>query len=256
MAYDRAVDTDHPGCLVLLVDQSYSMLEPIAGGTERSKAEAVAEIVNAALKRLAGDGPSTAIPCHLAVIGYGQQVGPCLTGPLRDRELVDASELAAYAPVWVEPAASGATPMSAALERARATLAAWVVSHPSSFPPVVVNVSDGAATDGHPGDVGDALRALGTDDGPTLVFNAKVSTRADEPILFTQNAEALPDDARHLFDLSSVVPLRMHPVAHRLGHSLSPGARGLVVNADPAALATLLDIAMSPLVAKPEPVDA
>jgi uncharacterized protein YegL len=254
MAYERRIDSLHPCCLVLLLDQSYSMLEPIAGGTNGSKAEAAAAAVNSVLRRLAGDGVGDPAPCHVAVIGYGHEVRTALSGSLRDRELVDASELAAHAPTCVEPVASGATPMSAALERARVTVAAWVESHPSSFPPVVVNVSDGAATDGDPASVGQALRALRTDDGPTLIFNATVSSLGDDTIAFAADVGDLPDDAHDLFDLSSVIPLRMHPVAHRLGQSLDPGSRGLVVNAGPATLALLLEIAMSPLFVDPKPV--
>lgn len=50
-------------------------------------------------------------------------------------------------PVWIDPVAKPRTPMSEAFNRAGAVLADWVKSHPESFPPILINISDGAATD-------------------------------------------------------------------------------------------------------------
>lgn len=116
MPYSAEISRANPSCFVFVIDQSASMLEllettvlqpveqPLTadgkaythGGQGRSKADAVADAVNRLLQDLA-------IKCaksegirdyyHVAVIGYGESVGPAFTGPLAGRELVPISEI-------------------------------------------------------------------------------------------------------------------------------------------------------------------
>ena len=53
-------------------------------------------------------------------------------------------------PIWVEPVFAGGTPMCAALDMAYYVAYNWVMAHPDNFPPIIVNITDGAATDGDP----------------------------------------------------------------------------------------------------------
>ena len=53
-------------------------------------------------------------------------------------------------PVWFDPVANGATPMCAALDRAQQILSGWIGQHAASYPPIVINITDGEATDGDP----------------------------------------------------------------------------------------------------------
>ena len=51
-------------------------------------------------------------------------------------------------PVWVEPLNEGGTPMCAAMDRAGRIAHSWIQTYPQSFPPIVINLSDGESTDG------------------------------------------------------------------------------------------------------------
>src|SRR5262249_6658991 len=108
---------------------------------------------------------------EIGLIGYGQaEVAEfCWEGGLAARQLVPVSELRQHAtfqrveqetvlhgkaakemidfPVWLTPAAVGKTPMKSALDLAKASVEAWVQQHPESYPPIVINVTDGVATD-------------------------------------------------------------------------------------------------------------
>ena len=56
-------------------------------------------------------------------------------------------------PVWYRKPADAqmsGTPMCAALEYVRNIVAPWCASHPGSFPPVVIHLTDGEPTDGEP----------------------------------------------------------------------------------------------------------
>ena len=66
-------------------------------------------------------------------------------------------ELKTKFPVWFDPTSSGGTPMAAAMRTAAEAVADWCDAHPSSYPPTVIHVTDGASTDGDPSAVADAL---------------------------------------------------------------------------------------------------
>ena len=116
------------------------------------------------------------------------------------------------------------------------------------FPPIVVNITDGEATDGDPLRYAQALRSFATDDGEVLLFNVHLSA-ADEPPVTLPDAlaELPPDDyARQLFQMSSVLPFSMRAAAEQEGFAVSLDTRGFVFNADPAALVRFLEIGTRP----------
>src|SRR5256885_15696862 len=51
-------------------------------------------------------------------------------------------------PVWFDPYSKGGTPMCAALKEATKITQTWCQEHPNGFPPIVINITDGEATDG------------------------------------------------------------------------------------------------------------
>jgi len=53
-------------------------------------------------------------------------------------------------PVWFDAVAQGNTPMNAAFSAVVAPLRAWVSQHSASFPPIIINLTDGAYTDQSP----------------------------------------------------------------------------------------------------------
>ncbi|HEX2040834.1 MAG TPA: vWA domain-containing protein [Acidimicrobiales bacterium] len=271
MPYSAEISRANPACFLFLIDQSESMKNAIGGGdVPMQKAEAVADAVNRLLSELSikcakEDGVRDYF--HVGVIGYGAAVGPIFDGSLAGRDLVPLSEVAAHparveererrvngrgaialkqavkVPTWFSPVAYGDTPMCAAFDRARSALAAWLADHPGSFPPIVLNITDGESTDGDPSGAAEALRNLTSTDGHVLLFNLHLSSDHSEPVVFPAAEGGLPDDyARLLFRLSSPLPEDMRAAARRHDLSLPQGARGFAFNADISSVVRFLDV--------------
>jgi hypothetical protein len=240
------------------------------GGASVPKAIVLAEVVNNALYELilrTVKDPSEG-PRHyydLAVIGYSDDASSALSGVLADRSFVANDELArnplrideqtgpdgrpVRKPVFVEPSSGGWTHMCAALDMCGRMLSEWLgePSHQDSFPPIIVNISDGEATDGDPTVWSQRLRSLGTTDGKVLFFNVSLSAEAKQPIFFPGPDASFPDTyAQQLYLMSSELPPFMADSASRQGIPIVPGARGFVCNADIKALITAIQIGTAP----------
>jgi hypothetical protein len=269
--YSAEISRANPTSFVFLIDQSASMQDQIGSGEGERKCDVVANALNRLLSELT-------IKCakeegvrdyfHVSVIGYGgSNVGPALGGSLAGRDLVPLSEVASSParletrpkkvpdgagglvsqevkfPIWVDPVASGGTPMAGALTRAQSVVSGWLNEHPACFPPVVLNLTDGEANDGDPTIPAEALRQLASADGLTLVFNLHVSSDSSSPISFPDSDAALPDQyARTLFSMSSTLPDHMRAYAQQQGIAVSGGTRGFVFNADMTSIVQFLDI--------------
>lgn len=275
MPYQAEISRSNPSCFLFLIDQSGSMEDPFAGGdSSRRKADLLADAINRLLQNLV-------IKCakeegirdyfHVGVIGYGAKVGPALGGQLAGRELVPISDIGNLParieerkkkvedgagglveqtirfPIWFDPVYHGATPMCQALTLAHDILARWLPQHPDSFPPIVINITDGEATDGDPSTAADALRSLATSDGNVLLFNVHLSSKGAKPIEFPASADQLPDQhAQLMFELSSPLTPYMRTVAQQEGYSITEGSHGFVFNADMISVIKFLDIGTRP----------
>jgi hypothetical protein len=248
MTYQRSIDRHHPGCIIFLLDQSGSMAEPMGGQPTSSKADALAVIINKLLHTIVRrcvkdqDGPPRYY-YDLAVIGYAEEAKSAFSGELADRPLVSVQEVAAASvlvedrggvvrPEWFGSVAGSRTAMCAALDLAGRVASGWIGLHQDSFPPIVLNISDGKATDGDPTEWARQLRGLHTLDGELLLFNINLATGAPKPIAFPVDPSGLPDDySRQMFALSSLLPdfMRKHANARNLPAEV--GARGFVCNA-------------------------
>lgn len=261
--YTQPIDRAHPGCIVFLVDRSTSMEEPL-GGSGESKANALAQAVNRLLRNLVLQcqrGEQIYDYYHLGLIGYGASVGSIFGGDLAGHDLVPISRVADYPlklvkeslpdapdvsldmPIWLEPVANGGTPMVQAIDTTGAIIVDWANENFDSFPPIVVNVSDGAATDGDPRPIAEQLRNVQTRDGALLLFNVNLSSSPGSAIQYPNTPRDLPDAyARTLFDMSSELTPYMVAVARGMGLVMGEGARGFVFNADAGALSEFLDV--------------
>ena len=97
MQYTAEISRVNPTCFLFLIDQSKSMLKPMAGDPTRTKAEAVADAVNHLLYTLVLRcvwGQNVLDRFHVGVIGYGRQVGSVLGAPLGGRDLAPISQVA------------------------------------------------------------------------------------------------------------------------------------------------------------------
>jgi hypothetical protein len=270
MPYSAEISRANPSCFVFLVDQSGSMVEPIAGSDGKRKCDSVADAINRLLHNLiikCARGEGIRNFYEVCVVGYGANVGPGFSGPLAGRDLVPLSEIAhsparveervkqiddgtggvitqkVKFPVWFEPVAKGTTPMGQALDLAHHLLAGWTGRHPYSYPPMVINISDGEATDFGPVPQAEALTALSTNDGNVLLLNCHISSQASHPIVFPDSDADLPDEfARTLFQISSVLPESMRNLARNENFNLGQQARGFAFNADLVELIRFLDI--------------
>jgi hypothetical protein len=270
MPYTAELSRSAPTCFLFLIDQSSSMAEPFGGQADRPKAEGVADGINRLLQNLVlkcakGDGIRDYF--HVGVLGYGGRVAWALGGPLAGLKLVPISVLTSNPlrverrarkvpdgaggmveeafrfPVWFEPVAGGKTPMCRAITEATQALTGFIEQYPESFPPLVINISDGKATDGNPEMPAYALRRLATADGNVQFFNAHLSSKPARPVEYPSRESELPDaKACVLFRMSSVLPPRLQEAARAEGFRVEAGSRGFVFNADLVSAIRFLDV--------------
>jgi hypothetical protein len=280
MSYSQDIHRGTPAYFIFLLDQSGSMIERIGGGGGKRKEEAVAENLNAWIENmivscLSAEGVRNKL--DVSVIGYctdenGEAIiEPALGGPLAGRERVSITELADNVAreedrtkqmfnedngeileipykhkVWVEPKASFGSPMCSALLKAYELAEAWTEEHLDSFPPIVINFSDGESTDAAPHEYAESLCSLGTDDGNVLLFNCYISLEGSGEVLFPSCASQLPLEldpyAQTIFDISSEFPEAMMESGIAQGFELSPGARGMAYNAELVVIIKFLDL--------------
>lgn len=267
MAYSKYWSTLHPGCMIILLDQSTSMRRKFGGtqiGAGKKKCEMVATVLNNLIHELIKAntvGTDVKSRAEIAVLGYGRngKVHNALGGVLKNKEFVGLNELndhplrveictrkevsddgeiievPTYFPIWVEPIAEGTTPMCAALRKAKQLAEKWARTHPENYPPVIINVTDGGSTDGDPTTIVRKLSLVHTNDGQALLFNCHITDNNLSGIAFPDNVTAVPRDkqARLLFSLSSVIPdTARDNIRQATGHELPAGARGFIFNGD------------------------
>jgi hypothetical protein len=281
--YEKYVERANPGCIIFLVDQSYSMTDGISG-TSRPKCEVVTVAINRFISEMitiCEKGEEK--PRHyfdVAVVGYTTDktnhpiIGPVLGGALAGRDLVSIVDLydnplevetrqkddgagglvEFKLPVWYRtPAAEhmAGTPMCGVLQHCRRIAADWCAAHPNSFPPVVIHLTDGESSDGDPEGAAEELRSLSTSDGNLLLFNCHLSDRDAESVLFPTSESQLPDDyGRMLFRMSSPLPEPQLRMAEVKNLKAARGARGMAFNADSTKM--LLLIGVGTVVATPQ----
>lgn len=275
MSYTAEISRSNPSCFLFLIDQSASMDDPFgAGEVRKKKAHGVADAINRLLQNLiikCAKAEGVRDYYHVGVIGYGRNVQPAFSGPLAGKDLVPISQVAEMParieertkkvddgagglvdqtvkfPIWFDPVADGGTPMSRAFTRAHGVIKTWLEQHPSCFPPIVINITDGEATDGDPKVLAQNLRQLSSSDGDVLLFNVHLSSQNASPIEFADHEEGLPDKyAKLLFTMSSTLPEYMRTIAQQEGYKVSENSRGFVFNADIVSVIQFLDIGTRP----------
>lgn len=257
MAYDRKWSVQYPGLLILLLDQSESMrVEPWGLDETRTKAEGLAEAVNTLLLELivqcvteADGAPSVRPRLDVSILGYGPggEVRPAFGGALAGRRMVSIAELAdnplrAETAYWLDAVGDGPTPMGEAFEEAIQVAAPWANEHPSSFPPVVINVTDGAYTGVDPAPAVEDLQRLRTHDGNLVLINVNLSQYpTPPPIVFPATKADLDSYSQLLFDWSSPLPQpNLQRAQEEIDPGLTEGARAFAFNPDFRLLSKIL----------------
>jgi hypothetical protein len=274
--YQQTFSRATPGCIMFLVDRSDSMQRQWAG-SGLSLAEGAARAINKILLELCVKSTKEqggALRCYFytSLIGYGfcpgtgsEGVEVALPGPLAERGIVPLPELADHpiavreepavdavlsstrVPAWIDPYAGFRTPMCQAIATAGAYLHDWAGAFPYSFPPIVINITDGMVTDS-PYEGADVatwaqrLVGIATDDGPALLFNIFLSPDPRAGVWFPPSGTQLPEPGPGLLSISSPLPQPMIDNARSAHVQVPPGARGFVFNADLAMLVKFLEI--------------
>jgi hypothetical protein len=265
MPYQAEISRENPTCFLFVIDQSGSMDEMTETG--RSKANFVADVLNKTLYTLVtscskADGVRNYF--DVGVIAYsGSEVasgfGGALSGGImhpihaisehtlrieeRKKKVDDGAggiiELKTKFPVWFDPKSAGGTPMRAALNKTVETVVDWCGTHPGSYPPTILHVTDGQSTDGAPEDVADGLRQFSTKDGQALLFNLHVSTGGGLEIVFPTSEIDLDDEYSRML-------LHLAKFAGDKGYAIGDGSRGFIFNGDPQCIVDFFEIGTRP----------
>jgi len=273
MPYSQEISRQNKACFLFLLDQSFSMEEPLGNSSNRKCDELVTAIngwlQNMAIRASGDEG----IKDWMDVGVFGDRsaqpiIESALRGALAGRTLVSIADIGnnparidnrmqfvpdeetgemiqvpCEVPVWVDPVAEGGTPMCHMLYKTHEILSQWIAQHPRSFPPIVVHISDGESQDGDPIPYAEAVKKLVTEDGNVLLFNCHLSMTAADPFMFPASDQGLPDElARVLFHMSSPLPDPFVRHATAEGFPLQAGARGMAFNADMVCLIQFLNM--------------
>lgn len=275
MAYTAEISRQNPSCFLFLIDQSGSMSDNISG-QGKSKAQAVADAINKLLSNLTikcAKSEGVRDYYHVGVVGYGSSVGVAFTGGLAGKELAPISDIANFParieerskkvddgagglidqkvkfPIWFDPTASGGTPMTQAFAKANQIIDTWLAQYPDCFPPTIIHITDGEATDGDPKEEMKKIVGKASSDGNVLLFNLHVSSNPNaRTIEFPSNNESLPDQySQMLFETASPLTEFMISIAkNEYSLNVSENSKGFVLNGDLALIITALDIGTRP----------
>jgi hypothetical protein len=272
--YESAISRRDRGCIIFLLDRSDSMklpwspTETLAAGA----ATAINDILMELCLRSQVEPGRVRYYFDIGVFGYGlrpsdggEGVESAFNGALAGQALVslpdvrdkpvmmrqvpsvDAGAPPSSAPLWIRPMYGQRTPMCEAMSVAGGHIYEWASVHPDSFPPVIINITDGMVTDNpYQGTSldgwADRLKAIQTNDGHALLFNIFLSSDSSDRVLFPATPQGLPDPGPDLFRISSLLPPPMIANARAEGMAAPAGARGFGFNADSAMLVRFLKI--------------
>ncbi|MDL5158985.1 vWA domain-containing protein [Actinomycetospora termitidis] len=277
--YTTSFSRRTPGCIVFLIDRSDSMRRawPQGGTLATGAARALNRTIDNLVMMANPGGVRVRHYYDIGVFGYGMKsdrtegVESAWAGDtLRGRGLVpvpeiadgwarevevpstDAGAPAGRAKVWVDPLWGFRTPMCEAIAVAGEHVHEWVGRHRTSFPPIIINITDGIVTDRYQDtplvDWAARLRSLATEDGPPLLFNIFISPDEEPPANFPASADGLPEPGPLLFGISSELPPTFVATAekHETGFSVPEGGRAFSFNADFPTLVKFLTIGTRP----------
>jgi hypothetical protein len=229
---------------MFLIDRSDSMQRPWAG-TGLSLAQGAARAINKILLELCVKSTKEQGGALRGIVPLPELADHPIA--VREEPAVDAVLSNTRVPAWIDPYAGFRTPMCQAVATAGAYLYDWAGAFPDSFPPIVINITDGMVTDS-PYEGADIatwaqrLVSIATGDGPALLFNIFLSPDAQPGVWFPPSGAPLPDPGPGLLSISSPLPQPMVDNARSAQIQVPAGARGFVFNADLAMLVKFLEI--------------
>jgi hypothetical protein len=275
MPYTASISRPNPTCFAFLIDQSGSMEEQMEGSA-RTKAEFIADAINRMLDNLIMRNQRGEEILHrfdIIALGYSGEddVRSAFVGPLDGRPVASITDIGnmparmdvrtrrmddgtgniistdVELPVWIDPVAQGRTPMCKAFRTLYGQLDEWISRHPTAFPPVVMHFTDGASTDGDPGEAAAAVRSLASDDGNVVLFNVHVSRAGGQDRVFPTSTAGIGDElAGLLFNMSSTLPEPFVAAAKRYKYEVTTSTRAFAYNAAAHHVGDFLNIGTQP----------
>ena len=279
MKYSRSMSSNMPGLVMILIDQSRSMQEECPSYSNMTKANILSLNVNRVLAELCLRNtkdvmgkPQIKPRIDVSVIGYGHEpktkeirVESAFGGKLSGKMIISLPEIAGNyirletyqegdnrgttkIPIWIEPQSVGQTPMGAAFRKATEVLENWVSTHKASFPPVVLNFTDGEVNDVSPRKLSKIVKRLTkieTNDGAVLLFNCHISSGTGISCMLPSDISEVPkeESARLMFEMSSKFPSLMQSLAKGRGFpDMNDETRGFAYNVDVANFVHFLQI--------------
>ena len=270
MSYDRQLSSVDPGFILLLLDQSGSMADPYS--PDFCKADFAALAVNRVVHEIISScvtGDSVRPRVEIGCIGYGGNGASVLEFGAGEPFLGNISRLAEHSDLmtishsipdgeggfieqkvrmraFVRPTAYGTTPMEAAFTLAREKVEFFISECPDSFPPVVINITDGAPNDFNSAfEAAQLLTSTRTTDGRTLLLNAHIDVVESGQIMLPSDNRRFRGHAfsNFLFDISSPLPGKLAKTAAAIGFTdvIPNMSRGFVFNADAETLVRFLN---------------
>ena len=257
-----SISSTNPCLLVYLIDQSGSM-DGKFGNAAHTKALEVANAINDTIYevglRCIGSSGEIKNRFEIAIIGYGKKddsVQSAWDGALKNKWVVSIKNIFDHPltqnnekPIWIMPYHVSNTPMTKAFTNARNLCNDWINwgNHKDCHPPIVINITDGEATDGGSNFIElikevDKLKSLRTNYGNVNVFNIHISNIGSDRILFPNSVISTNINQNLLFDLSSNLDDNMIRIANQKNYNISMGAKGYVFNGNASDLINFLNI--------------
>jgi len=280
--YDAEINRKNPSAFIFMIDQSGSMsTKSFYKGEYKSLAEIVSDMINELLDELIGRCTKTEGVRNyfdVCVLGYGKNSYTSEVlweGNLKGKDWVNISDLKKNAnyekrmvvttirgktkteekdvPYWFKPVSQSLTPMGHAFDKAHELLSNWIKDkrHENSYPPVVINITDGAQTDCNNDELiqkAQKVQALNTKDGHVLVLNCHLSNSANTTIKFPLSIDELTNAySKRLFKMSSVMPETFNQGIFKIrgDRDIFNNYRGMVFNANMDDLFNFIDIGTS-----------
>lgn len=257
------ISSTNPCLVVYMIDQSGSMSSQF-GNAAHSKATELANAVNDVIYetglRCIGGAGELKNRFEVAVVGYGKTGGavePGWEGPLGGKWVVSIKNIFDHPlafendrPLWIRPYSGDNTPMTKAFESVKRICNDWIHwgNHMDCHPPIVVNITDGQATDAGSDyrlltQEVEQIKSLRTNYGQASVLNIHISSDSGDKILFPADLPKLNDGfGKLLFNLSSPLTENMIRIAQLKGYSVNTAAKGYVFNGNAADLINFLNI--------------
>lgn len=277
--YQRSITRITRSAIIIAIDSSLSMQDwTIFHNTRMRKMDAAALISNFAIDELvmrSTRAGNIRDYYDIAVIGYsgdgiehivgneeggmvhinslhGNMPQPVCYNLIHEEEDGSLCTIPITLNEWVTPKAYGTAPMYEALVHIKDLVTKWCEDNmnKASFPPIVINISDGCCGDAEEDeilDIASSIESIGTKDGSTLLVNVYLANEADDTTnaLFPNVSELFShdQDCQMLYNMSSTLPVELeHLVDEIVGCRGSGPYKCFARNASICEILTLTDI--------------